>query len=87
MDFQFHFPDGGLDFSGREKFLGQMRGVAGSYYCERHEIISAVSLIGCRTELGAELHHQYSGASASCWVSGRSAPIKSDATFLHPGFT
>ncbi|WP_016697619.1 ester cyclase [Actinoalloteichus spitiensis] len=51
-DFQFHGPDGDLDFAGLEAFFSQMRSAFNGYYCERHEIVSVGELIGCRTEMG-----------------------------------
>ncbi|MET0702062.1 MAG: ester cyclase, partial [Mycobacterium sp.] len=35
-----------------ETFFGQMRTAFSGYYCERYEIVSSGSLIGCRTEMG-----------------------------------
>lgn len=52
QDFQFHSPDGDLEFAGLEGFFRQMRDAFSGYYCERYEIVSAGSLIGCRTEMG-----------------------------------
>lgn len=52
LDYQFHGPDGDLDYTGLETFFGQMRAAFTGYYCERYEIVSAGSLIGCRTEMG-----------------------------------
>lgn len=52
-DFQFHSPDGDLDFAGLESFFSHMRDAFNGYYCERYEIVSAGSLVGCRTEWAA----------------------------------
>lgn len=51
-DFEFHGPDGDLEFAGLETFFGQMRDAFSGYYCERYEIVSSGSLVGCRTEMG-----------------------------------
>lgn len=52
QDFAFHGPDGDLEFSELEAFFHQMRDAFSGYYCERYEIVSSGSLIGCRTEMG-----------------------------------
>jgi hypothetical protein len=51
-DFEFHSPDGHLDFTGLETFFALMREAFGGYYCERYEIVSSGALVGCRTEMG-----------------------------------
>jgi len=55
-DFEFHSPDGDLDFYGLENFFGQMRDAFDGYYCERYAIASSGSFIGCRTEMGGIFH-------------------------------
>ncbi|OIH99916.1 MULTISPECIES: ester cyclase [unclassified Curtobacterium] len=51
-DFTFHGPGVDLDFAGLEVFFAQMRAAFSGFYCERHEIVSSGSLVGCRTEMG-----------------------------------
>ena len=52
QDFAFHSPDGNLEFTGLETFFRQMRDAFSGFYCERYEIVSSGSLVGCRTEMG-----------------------------------
>lgn len=51
-DFTFHGPGVELDFAGLEAFFAQMRAAFTGFYCERYEIVSSGSLVGCRTEMG-----------------------------------
>ncbi len=51
-DFVFHGPGVELDFEGLEIFFAQMRAAFSGFYCERYEIVSSGSLVGCRTEMG-----------------------------------
>ena len=39
-------------FTGLETFFRQMRDAFSGFYCERYEIVSSGSLVGCRTEMG-----------------------------------
>lgn len=50
--FTFHGPGTEMDFSQLEVFFGQMRATFTDFYCERYEIVSSGSLVGCRTEMG-----------------------------------
>ena len=50
--FTFHGPGVELDFRGLEIFFAQMRAAFSGFYCERYEIVSSGSLVGCRTEMG-----------------------------------
>ncbi|MEE6282913.1 ester cyclase [Georgenia sp. MJ170] len=51
-DFSFHGPGAEMDFAQLEAFFAQMRTAFSDYYCERYEIVSSGSLVGCRTEMG-----------------------------------
>lgn len=51
-DFRFHGPGTEFDFTSLEAFFAQMRAAFTGYYCERYEIVSSGSMIGCRTEMG-----------------------------------
>lgn len=51
-DFSFHGPGTEMNFSQLEGSFDQMRKSFSAYYCERHEIVSSGSLVGCRTEMG-----------------------------------
>lgn len=45
-------PGAEMNFSQLEAFFAQMRTAFSDYYCERYEIVSSGSLVGCRTEMG-----------------------------------
>lgn len=58
-DFTFHGPGAELDFAGLEATFAQMRAAFTDFYCEREEIVSFGSLVGCRTEMGGKFDAPY----------------------------
>ena len=61
-DFTFHSPGGDLDFQGLEANFARMRAAFTGFYCEREEIVSSGSLVGCRTEMGGVFEAPYEGS-------------------------
>ncbi|MCC3280512.1 ester cyclase [Arthrobacter sp. zg-Y40] len=58
-DFTFHGPGAELDFAGLEANFARMRAAFSGFYCERYEIVSSGSLVGCRTEMGGTFDGPY----------------------------